>query len=126
MEIIGVPAAISPYFKAVYIPTAGSLCDHILLDTSKARTELGYRDVVTPREVLVESVAWYRDNPVEPDRDIPAYVDRFDYALEDSLIDAWLGVVADLGRRIEQPTAQDVHPMPHPKQANQAVDEKAR
>jgi nucleoside-diphosphate-sugar epimerase len=126
MEIIGVPAAISPYFKAVYIPTAGSLCDHILLDTSKARTELGYRDVVPPREVLVDSVAWYRDNPIDPNRDIPAYADRFDYALEDSLIDAWLAVVADLGRRIEQPTAPDVHPMPHPKQANPAVDEKAR
>jgi nucleoside-diphosphate-sugar epimerase len=126
MEIIGVPAAISPYFKAVYIPTAGSLCDHILLDTSKARTELGYRDVVTPREVLVESVAWYRDYPVDPSRDIPAYVDRFDYELEDTLIEAWFGVVSDLGRRIEQPTTEDVHPMPHPKQANQAVDEKAR
>lgn len=126
MEIVSVPTAVSPYFKAVYIPTAGSLCDHILLDTAKARVELGYRDVVTPRQVLEESVAWYRDHPVDPDRKIPAFVDRFDYELEDTVIDAWLGVVDDLGRRIEQPATQDEHPMPHPKQANQAVDQKRR
>jgi nucleoside-diphosphate-sugar epimerase len=126
MEIISVPSAVSPYFKAVYIPTAGSLCDHILLDTAKARAELGYTDVVTPRQVLEESVAWYREHPVEPDRRIPAFVDRFDYELEDTIIDAWLGVVDDLGRRIEQPATQDEHPMPHPKQANRAVDEKTR
>ena len=126
MEIISVPSAVSPYFKAVYIPTAGSLCDHILLDTAKARAELGYRDVVTPRQVLEKSVAWYREHPVEPDRRIPAFVDRFDYELEDTIIDAWLGVVDELGRRIEQPATQDEHPMPHPKQANRAVDEKTR
>jgi nucleoside-diphosphate-sugar epimerase len=126
IEIVSVPAAVSPYFKAVYIPTAGSLCDHILLDTAKARAELGYRDVVTPREALEESVAWYREHPVDPDRTIPAFVDRFDYELEDTIIDAWLGAVDDLGRRIEQPTTEDVHPMPHPKQANRAIDEKTR
>jgi nucleoside-diphosphate-sugar epimerase len=126
MEIIGIPAAVSPYFKAVYVPTAGSLCDHILLDTSKARTQLGYRDVVTPREALVESVEWYRTNPVDSTKDIPAYVDQFDYQLEDTLIDAWLSILADTSRRIQQPTTEDVHPMPHPKQPNQGVDEKAR
>jgi nucleoside-diphosphate-sugar epimerase len=126
IEIVGVPTAVSPYFKAVYVPTAGSLCDHILLDTSKARADLGYRDVVTPREALVESVAWYQKNPIDPTRNIAAYVDRFDYDLEDGIIDAWLAAVAELGRRIEQPTTVDVHPMPHPKHASLKVDEKAR
>ena len=42
--------------------------------SAKARAELGYRDVVTPREALQESVDWYRQYPVDPDRTIAVVI----------------------------------------------------
>lgn len=126
MEIVGVPRAVSPYFHSVYIPTAETMCPHSMLSNEKARTELGYRDLVSTREALEESVAWYRDHPIDTSTPIPAYFDTFDYDLEDRLIDIWSGAVSDLRNGVSEPETEDLHPMPHPRQANLRVDERGR
>ena len=126
IEIISVPSAVSPYFKSVYIPTAATMCPHIIFDTSKARTELGYRDVVSTPEALAESVAWYRENPLDGSKPIPAFFDTFDYELEDAVIDNWLTGLADLRTRVQEPTIEDVHPMPHPKKQGVLADQRGR
>lgn len=125
-EIVSVPSAVAPAVKAMYVPTSVSLCDHSLLDTSKARAELGYRDVVTAREAVDELVKWHGANPIMDPTAYPALVDRFDYQMEDQLIEAWQRAVEVVRSSVEQVIPDEVHPMPHPKKPNQGVDEKAR
>jgi nucleoside-diphosphate-sugar epimerase len=57
---------------------AENLAQHLVADTTRIRTELGYREPVAREEAIRETIAWERANP-------PAAVDpaRFDYAAED-------------------------------------------
>ena len=75
---------------------------HLLLDTSKARRELGLRDVVSAREAIAASVAWLVDNP--PPDDLPH--DRFDYAAEDRLIGAYHRALDDVRRAAGIPASR--------------------
>jgi nucleoside-diphosphate-sugar epimerase len=59
--------------------------DHILLDTSRIRDDLGYRDQVGFEETIVRTVEWYLANPLEPGGDHEGRLgDPFDYAAEDA------------------------------------------
>jgi nucleoside-diphosphate-sugar epimerase len=65
---------------APYPPT-----DHILLDASKIRAELGYRDLVGFEEAIARTVEWYLTNPLEPGGDHESRLgDPFDYPVEDA------------------------------------------
>jgi nucleoside-diphosphate-sugar epimerase len=68
---------------------------HALVSSEKARSELGYEDVVTPEEWIRRSVEhWLRHPPaVETDRSGPS-PQNFDYAAEDALLAFWDEVVA--------------------------------
>lgn len=125
-EVIGIPSVLAPLFEAIYIPSAQSISAHTLLDTSKIRTDLGYRDARTPSEALLESVEWYTEHPVSADRPPAAYIDTFDYELEDRMIAEWNRIKADFVRDFPQPLADEIHPMPHPKAPGLLVDERAR
>jgi nucleoside-diphosphate-sugar epimerase len=126
VELVGVSSAIAPILKAIYIPTANSICEHSILDVSKARTKLGYRDVVSPAQVLVDSIKYYAKHPVPADAKISAYIDQFDYALEDRILESWWRYLDEVGKTIPQFLPDDEHPMPHPKRPNQLVDQKNR
>jgi nucleoside-diphosphate-sugar epimerase len=52
-------------------------------DTTRIRTELGFRDLVPQDEVLSRTVAWERANP---SKDYPS--DMFDYTAEDAVLAA--------------------------------------
>lgn len=54
---------------------------HLVVDTSRIRSELGYKDVASIDEALARSVAWERANP--PDE---AGAPKFDYTAEDRLL----------------------------------------
>lgn len=123
--IVGVPAAMAPAFTGIYLPSAGEISPHSIFDTSKAKRDLGYVDVVEPVKVLAESVEWYEANPVERPQGLGAFADRFDYELEDALIAAWRAAVSTVLAEVPQEVQEDVHPMPHPKQAS-SVDERGR
>jgi nucleoside-diphosphate-sugar epimerase len=125
LEIVSVPSSVAPWVKAMYVPTSVSLGDHSLLDTAKARQELGHRDVVTVRSAIDELLAWFEDNPVDPTTS-SAFVDRFDYELEDALLARWSGVVSELRSTLAHDVPADVHPMAHPKQAGQLIDQRGR
>lgn len=58
-----------------------NLAQHIEMDSTKIRTELGYREVVGRLEGLMSTVTWEREHP-------PRQVDprQFDYASEDALL----------------------------------------
>ena len=54
---------------------------HLVIDTTRIRSELGYRDVASIDEALARSVAWERANL--PDQ---AGAPKFDYTAEDNLL----------------------------------------
>jgi nucleoside-diphosphate-sugar epimerase len=55
---------------------------HLVVDTSRIRTELGYQAVASIGEALARSVAWERENPPEG-----IGTDGFDYTIEDTLLE---------------------------------------
>lgn len=60
---------------------------HKLLDTSRIRTELGYRDVVAFDEALRRTVEWYLEHPLERGGDEEQRIgDPFDYEGEDRFV----------------------------------------
>jgi nucleoside-diphosphate-sugar epimerase len=63
--------------------------DHILLDTSRIRRDLGYADVVGFEEAMQETVDWYVAHSPEPGGDHERRLgDGFDYAAEDAYAEA--------------------------------------
>jgi nucleoside-diphosphate-sugar epimerase len=74
-DVIPVPEALLPGFP----PLAPE--QDLVLDTSRIRRELGYRDVVPLETGLERTVAWQRSHPPEPDPAAP------DYAAEDQALE---------------------------------------
>lgn len=91
--------------------------DHLLADTTKAAVRLGYAEQVPAAQALAETVRWYVEHP--PDESAADnLLDRFDYAEEDRVIEAYDRATA--GLLAEQPTAAvAAHPYAHPKVAGQ-------
>jgi nucleoside-diphosphate-sugar epimerase len=74
---------------------AQPLPTHRVLDLTRLRTDLGYRDRVPAREALVTTARWLAANPPAPGGpEESALTDPFDYAAEDRLVDAWLAARA--------------------------------
>ena len=82
--------------------------------------------MITPAEALSESIEYYAQNPVPDDAKISAFVDQFDYELEDRILESWWRYLDEVGESIPQFLPDNEHPMPHPKRPNQQVDEKNR
>lgn len=70
---------------------------HRLLDIGKLRTDLGYRDLVRPRDALAETARWLIENPPEPGgQEAMVLQDPFDYPAEDRLVSAWRKLLAGM------------------------------
>lgn len=76
---------------------AQPLPTHRVLDLTRIRSALGYRDVVPAREAVGHTARWLAEHP--PARDAQeemVLTDPFDYRAEDELMDAWLALRAGL------------------------------
>jgi len=63
---------------------------HCVLDTSKIRKQLGYRDIVSTEDALERTVKYYMDHPLVDGSEAEQNLgDPFDYAYEDAFIAAW-------------------------------------
>lgn len=89
MEFVGIPAG---YVSGVY-PLAEKA--PLILDMSKARTLLGYRDRVDVEVATRLTARWLRDNPPQPG-EITSGAGTFDYAEEDRILTAWRAATAGL------------------------------
>ncbi len=70
---------------------------HRVLDLSKLRGRLGYRDVVAPAEALARTARWLAAHPPAPrGQEESVLEDPFDYAAEDALVKAWRELLARL------------------------------
>lgn len=76
---------------------AQPLPTHRVLDLSKLRHRLGYRDAVPAREALVRTAHWLAAHPPAPGGPEETVLqDPFDYAAEDALVGAWKSALAGL------------------------------
>ena len=73
------------------------LSTHRLMDIGKLKAQLGYRDVVAPKDALVKTARWLVANQPEPDGvEHMVLQDPFDYAAEDVLIASWDDALAGM------------------------------
>ena len=79
---------------------------HVVLDNTKIRKELGYRDVVPAKEGLKRTVQWFLEHRPEPGGEIEQQLrDPFNYHVEDRIIGEWekaCGKIQDIPFNIEQ------------------------
>jgi len=69
---------------------AQPLPTHRVLDLSRIRGTLGYRDVLPARAALARTARWLADHPPPPGgTEELVLTDPFDYEAEDRLVDAW-------------------------------------
>lgn len=94
LEIVSLPWAIAwPARPLVAQPWT----THRVVSTARIEQELGYRDVVPPREALARTADWLAKNRPEPGgMEEMVLQDPFDYAAEDQLIGDWEKAIAGI------------------------------
>jgi nucleoside-diphosphate-sugar epimerase len=124
LDVVSLPAELAEPFQASLVPLAG-FAAQTWFDTTKAKAELGYREVVSARDQIAATVAWLQAEPPDTDSNI-AFVDTFDYEREDRLVNAYRSAV-DHVRETAGWDAPDLHhPLPHPRQPTGGKDELGR
>jgi nucleoside-diphosphate-sugar epimerase len=125
LELVAVPSEVAIDAATTLMPLGNTTAPHVVVSTEKARRLLGYEQVVEPPDAIAELVDWYAEQPDFDASGAPSFTDRFDYATEDALVDAYRGAVGDVQASVEQHAAPPVHSMPHPREAG-AVDHRGR
>jgi hypothetical protein len=97
------------------LPSHIEAITHGLVDTSKIRTELGYRDLVPADAAIRETVDFYLANPVT-EEEFPLQQDHFRYDVEDRLVEKYRGMVEELQQQGDPSTREMFHPYPHPRE----------
>jgi nucleoside-diphosphate-sugar epimerase len=97
-EVVSMPWALAlPARPLIMHPTT----THRVFDLRRLETDLGYRDLVPPREALARTARWLAANrPAPGGTEETVLQDPFDYAAEDRLIASWkklLGAMPDPG-----------------------------
>ena len=82
LELVSMPFTLAqasrPYVESVH---------HLVMDISKIKAELGYRDVVPAEEAVQRTVNWYLDNPPQRGGEVEQRLgDPFDYTTEERVI----------------------------------------
>lgn len=91
-NVIAVPQGMLPENLIMGVNAA----QDIVVDSTRIRTELGYRETVSLEEALRRTVAWEREHP-------PAEIDpnTFDYIAEDAILASEAGSRARIRRKAE-------------------------
>ena len=76
-KVVTVPREQLPEEMRTYIEAE----QHLVVDTKRIRSELGYKDVVSQQEALTRSIAWERANPPAD-----AAGAEYEYTIEDMLL----------------------------------------
>ena len=101
-------------------PTQALFPYHRVVDVTKIKEQLGYRELVPVEKGLELSVRWLLKNPLARDGDIEKSLgDPFDYEVEDKLIQIYNTAKEQLTQQFwEAPEAEIVwrHPYAHPKE----------
>jgi len=94
LELVSMPYALAVPARPLLtqpLPT------HRVLDLTRLRTRLGYRDVTPAREAVALTARWLAENRPEPGGpEETVLTDPFDYGAEDRLMDAWATALGGL------------------------------
>jgi nucleoside-diphosphate-sugar epimerase len=92
-ELVNLPFEVArPAFPTLQTHSS----QHRVVDTSRIRSELGYRDQVAPLDALRATIRWQVDHlPAQHERIRKVLQDPFDYAAEDRLVELHRRFVAD-------------------------------
>jgi nucleoside-diphosphate-sugar epimerase len=121
IEMVSMPYELATTMHGMGL--AGS--SNFLLDNSRICEDLGYRDVVSFRDAMRETIAWYEEYPVTRE-DYPWLADPFDYDAEDRLIAAYGDAVERLLPMAGTSPGNTFHPYPHPVRPGEARDQRQR
>ncbi len=92
---------------------------HRVMDTSRIKAELGYRDATPVERALEETVRWYTEQPLPPGGEVEQNLgDPFDYEAEDQVMQMYESGSRALREQLQAGPAARVlwrHPYPHPK-----------
>jgi hypothetical protein len=124
IEVVGLPGELSGMVQATLTPLAGYNA-HTMLDTRKAREELGYREAITAAAQIHRTVEWLLAHPPRLEA-LVAWIDPFDYEREDRLVGAYRRAIAAVAAEAGWEAPDLHHPMPHPKATSTGVDERGR
>jgi nucleoside-diphosphate-sugar epimerase len=123
-DIIGLPDAVA-HAARHFIPFQ-STSHHQVMDLSKIKTELGYRDLIPVKEALPRTVQWLQEHPPGADSEAAhRRRDPLNYAAEDELVALfreWMRRAKKVA--FEQPPVY--HPYPHPKAPDLSRDHRQR
>ncbi|MCU1461167.1 MAG: Epimerase [Acidimicrobiales bacterium] len=94
LEIVSLPWDIAaPAWPMVGQP----MPTHRVMDLTRLRHDLGYRDVTPAREAIALTARWLVEHPCPPGgQEEMVLTDPFDYRAEDRLIDGWLAARASM------------------------------
>jgi nucleoside-diphosphate-sugar epimerase len=121
LEVIPIPD--TPALHALSFTRSGHLR---LMDTSRIRADLGYRDLVPSVEAVARTARWYADHPLERGGEIERKMfDFFDYAAEDRLTALYRDFEAQAAALPARPM-HDIHPYAHPDAAGTGRDQRGR
>jgi hypothetical protein len=123
MELVSIPSELARSAFAE-LPPPGAR-PHLMVDNSKAKRDLEYREVVPARVALEEAVYWIVANPVTPE-EYPMYAGQFDYDTEDRLIGAYQAARDWVLEQVSDEAPELSHPMPHPVAPGLGVDVRGR
>jgi hypothetical protein len=102
LEIVSMPYEIAAPARPLLTQPSPA---HRVLDLTRVRHDLGYRDVVPARTAVATTARWLAEHPCEPGgMEETVLTDPFDYAAEDALVAAWraaLGSVPDVPFAVE-------------------------
>jgi nucleoside-diphosphate-sugar epimerase len=115
-EFVDVPTGITqPGYLATYPPHM-NYPYHEVMSLDKIKTQLGYREVVSPERAMEITVNWLLENRPEPGGSMERNVgDSFDYAAEDRLIERLTDIYQTLRDEGHGAPYSWRHPYPHPK-----------
>jgi dTDP-D-glucose 4,6-dehydratase len=100
---------------------------HRMVDISKIRSELGYRDVISAPDAMAETVRWYAERRSQLAKEIEQRLDDpFDYAAEDRLLADWRRCQRVLLARHYRADPVRPHAYAHPKAPSLGLDHRGR
>lgn len=119
-DIVGVPDSVAHPARCL-IPFQGAAY-HQVMDLTKIKTELGYRDLVPARQAVADTVHWYLEHPPSPQA---LHSDPLNYAAEDALIALMQACITRMQAvAFERPAVY--HSYPHPKEPGLQRDHRQR
>ncbi|MEW6614062.1 MAG: NAD-dependent epimerase/dehydratase family protein [Thermodesulfobacteriota bacterium] len=129
-ELIDMPAKLAspsmPYgmWARPLVSETGQL-HHRVIDLTKIKAQLGYKDLFKAKEGLKKTIQYYLDNPPDRGGEIEKRLnDRFDYETEDRLIREHKEGIEKLSSIF--PIDRWYHPYPHPDEPKLKRDQRDR